>query len=47
MDEVQVKIISAEFGKRIIENRFNVLGRMEVVPKLTAKISVPNIRTQK
>ena len=37
MDEVQVKIISTEFRKRIVEGRFNVLGSMEFVPELTGE----------
>lgn len=34
MDQIQVKIISAELGERIVEDRFNVLRGMEIVPKL-------------
>lgn len=39
MDQVQVEIIRAELGKRIIEGRLDVLGRMEIVPELADGIN--------
>lgn len=46
MDEIQVKILGAKLGKGIIENGFDVLGSMEVVPKLTDKDQYPDIQTK-
>lgn len=37
MYKVQIEIISAEVRERIVENGFDVLGSMEVVPKLTGE----------